>query len=131
MSQITTVPGAGNLRGSEFLLFSDWKLLGDQPGLNLTEQTNKARDICIKICVLIEDNKEATAQDKADADSLKDMLCNLMEDHFDFDNIDGSQDWKNAYWIQLTNLFYHLFRTQHRLELIETSAQERMGVPDR
>jgi len=131
MALNTTVPGAGTLRGSEFLLFSDWKMLGDQPGLNLFEQTNKARDILIKIVVIVEESTEISNEVQADTAALKPMLQKLMKEYLDFGEIEGSHEWKNEYWIGLTELFYHMFKIQRKLELIETSSQERLGVPDR
>jgi hypothetical protein len=129
MTQTITVPGAGTLRGSEFLLFSDWKMLGDQPGLNLFEQTNKARDILIKIVVIVEETEEIPPETQADAAALKPMLKALMNKYLDFGEIEGSHEWKNEYWIDLTELFYHMFKIQRRLELIETSSQEHLRAP--
>jgi hypothetical protein len=130
MTQATTVPGAGTLRGSEFLLFSDWKMLGDQPGLNLFEQTNKVRDILIKIVVIVEESEDIAPEVRADTAALKPMLEALMTKYLDFGEIEGSHEWKNEYWIGLTGLFYHLFKIQRKLELIETSSQEHLKVPE-
>lgn len=123
------MPGAGNLKGSEFLLFSDWKLLADRPELPLYEQINKARDILIRTAVILEDNKDTDKKHKEALDKARDDLFKLMKAHRELSGLKGADDWKNENWIKVTTLLYDLYKLQHKEKLIETDAQDRMQVP--
>jgi hypothetical protein len=129
MGANAAMPGAGSLKGSEFLLFSDWKQLGDRPDLGLYEQINKARDIWIKTRVILEDTPTTKAKYTDKIEKCRDDLVKIMKEYHDFSSIKGSDNWQNDLWIRISDVFYELYHIQHLENLIETDIQERFGVP--
>lgn len=121
--------GMGNLKGSEYLLFSDWYLIAHTPSLPLYDQINKARDILIRTAVIIEDNAENAKKYRDVIDECRSALFSIMRDYRELGCINGADEWKNENWIKVTCLLYYLYKLQYAEKLIETDVQARMQVP--
>jgi len=124
-----STPGAGLLKGSPFLLYSDFKTLSDRPDFDMYEQTNKARDILIRIAVILESKDSTAKKYKGEIAELWELLNELMEQHFDFTEIQGSNEWKNDYWKKITYLIYRLNKIQDAEKIIESEMTEDMRAP--
>lgn len=129
MSSSQSPSGMGNLKGSEYLLFSDWYLIAHTPSISLYEQINKARDILIRTAVIIEDNPENAKKYRVVIDECRSTLFTIMRNYRELSGINGADDWKNENWIKVTCLLYELYKLQYSEKLIETDVQARMEVP--
>ena len=124
----TTVQGAGQLKGSEFLLFSDWKTLADRPDFDLYEQTNKARDILIRTTVILQRRKRSE-KEQSRLDDLWNELAALLNTHYNFSSIEGSTGWRNEYWAKLSHLLFGLYELQAEYLIIESEGTEDLKAP--
>lgn len=136
MAVMNTQQGAGMLKGSEYLLFNDFKTLSDRPDFDLYEQTNKLRDALIRLDVLlIQKKKRDTHKQILDGDGteknpgLWGELNELMDTHYNFSAIEGSNEWKNEYWRKLTHLYYGIYKLQAREKLIESESGQDLRAP--
>jgi hypothetical protein len=143
MAAKDTTPGAGMLKGSPFLLYCDWKGLADRPDFDLWEQSNKTRDILMRTSAIVltdqalkkkvypfktkDDGSPLTNQEMIV--SLHTRLVGLMRDYLEFAAVKGAEDWKNEYWIDLSDILEDLYFLQMNEELIETQAFEMYKFP--
>ena len=135
MPAMNNQQGAGMLKGTPYLLFNDFKNLSDRPDYDLYEQTNKLRDALIRLDVLLGmAGKRDRYKDVLDgtgetSPGLWGELNDLMDSHYNFNSIEGTNDWKNDYWRKLTHLYYGIYKLQAQEKLIETETGQDLRAP--